>query len=61
MASAHRTNAIAEAAIRATGDKLYQAASRAEEEGESVKKAQRLFRKILASVITQPSDDELAV
>ena len=25
MASAHRTNAIAEAAIRASGDKLYQA------------------------------------
>lgn len=64
MASAHRTNAIAEAAIRATGDKLYTAAARfvSDDDGkQSVEKAQQLFRKVLAGAIEPPSDDELAV
>ena len=64
MASAHRTNAIAEAAIRATGDKLYQAAERFSEsnkEEKPVEKAQILFRRVLAGAIAPPSEEELAI
>lgn len=64
MASAHRTNAIAEAAIRATGDKLYQAAerfSKSDSERKPIEEAQVLFRRVLAGAIAHPSDEELAV
>ena len=63
MASAHRTNAIAEAAIRATGDKLYQAAERfsTNDKEKPVEKAQVLFRRVLAGAIAPPSDEELGI
>ena len=57
ISSGHRTPAIAEAAIRATGDRFYEAAAR---HGEDAKeKAQQLFRRIMAGVIPAPSDEEL--
>ena len=64
MASAHRTNAIAEAAIRATGDKLYLAAARFSADDDvkkPVDKAQGLFRQVLAGAIEPPSEHELAI
>ncbi|MGB3293412.1 MAG: type IIL restriction-modification enzyme MmeI [Phormidesmis sp.] len=64
MGSAHRTNVIAEAAIRATGDKLYQAAARFsadDAERRPIEKAQMLFKQVLAGAIEPPSEDELAV
>ena len=59
LSSGHRTPAIAEAALRASGDKLYDAAAR---HGENAKKlTQELFRRIMASVIPAPTDEEHAV
>ena len=59
ISSGHRTPAIAEAAIRATGDRFYDAAG--VHGNDAKERAQALFRRIMASVIPAPSEDELEV
>lgn len=59
MASAHRTPAIAEAAIRSTGDRFYDAAFAAG--GDKMKdKARTLFQSIMKGAVPAPTEEELA-
>ena len=57
LASAHRTPAIAESAIRSAGSALYAANERSGHREEVI----ALFQRVIAGAITSATDEELAV